>query len=68
MPKQKTSSGAKKKFKVTGTGKLLRRRAMQSHNLEKKSPKRKRGFSKDNPVAGADTRAVRHLLGKRGQR
>ena len=43
MPKQKTSiSGAKKRFKVTGTGKLLRRQAMQSHILEKKSPKRKR--------------------------
>ena len=65
MPKQKTNSAAKKRFKVTGTGKLLRRRAMQSHNLEKKSPKRKRGFSKDNPVVAADEREVSRLLGRR---
>jgi large subunit ribosomal protein L35 len=63
MPKQKTSSGAKKKFKVTGTGKLLRRNAGQSHNLEHKSPKRKRAFSKDLPVARANVRAVKKLLG-----
>ena len=51
MPKQKTHSGAKKKFKVTGTGKLLRRSARcQSHHLEHKSPKQKRAFSKDQPV------------------
>ena len=65
MPKQKTSSGAKKRFKVTGTGKLLRRRAMQSHNLEKKSPKRKRRFSKDQPVAGSDANGIKRLLGMR---
>jgi large subunit ribosomal protein L35 len=65
MPKQKTNSAAKKRFKVTGSGKLLRRRAMQSHNLEKKSPKRKRGFSKDNPVHKGDERAVGRLLGRR---
>ena len=64
MPKQKTKSAAKKRFKVTGSGKLLRRRAMQSHNLEKKSPKRKRGFSKDNPVHGSDAREVGRLLGR----
>ena len=63
MPKQKTSSGAKKKFKVTGTGKLLRRNAGQSHNLEHKSPKRKRAFSKDLPVARANVLAVKKLLG-----
>ena len=37
MPKQKTHSGAKKRFKVTARGKILRRRAMKSHMLEKKS-------------------------------
>jgi large subunit ribosomal protein L35 len=68
MPKTKTSSSAKKRFKVTAGGKLLRRRAMQSHNLEKKSPKRKRRFSKDQPVSEANERAVRGLLGKRGNR
>ena len=64
MPKVKTSSGAKKKFKVTGTGKLLRRNAGQSHNLEHKSPKRKREFSKELPVARANARTVKKLLGK----
>jgi len=64
MPKQKTQSGAKKKFKVTGTGKLLRRNAGQSHNLEHKSPKRKRAFSKDLPVAPANGRTIKKLLGK----
>ena len=68
MPKQKTHSGAKKRFKLTAGGKLLRRRAMKSHILEKKTSKRKRGFRKDTPVAGADTRAVRQMLGGRGKR
>ena len=44
MPKQKTNSAAKKRFKITGTGRLRRRHAMQSHNLEKKSAKRGRAF------------------------
>ncbi len=68
MPKTKTSSSAKKRFKVTAGGKLLRRRAMKSHNLEKKSSKRKRGFRKDVPVDGANARAVRQMLGGRGKR
>ena len=52
MPKQKTHSGAKKKFKVTGSGKVLRRHAMKSHNLEKKSQKRKRAFRKTHELDG----------------
>ena len=68
MPKQKTNSGAKKKFKVTGTGKILRRKAKQSHNLEHKSPKLKRSFSKDLPVAPANVKMVAKILGKRGGR
>jgi len=68
MPKTKTSSSAKKRFKVTAGGKLLRRRAMKSHNLTKKTSKRKRGFRKDTPVSGADTKAVRQMLGGRGKR
>ena len=63
MPKQKTNSGAKKKFKVTSTGKLLRRKAGQSQNLEHKSPKEKRRLNKDQPVAKANDRTVRRLLG-----
>ena len=65
MPKQKTHSGAKKRFKVTGTGKLLRRRAMKSHYLEKKSQKRKRLFARDLPLAKGDAKTVDKLLGRR---
>ena len=68
MPKTKTSSSVKKRFKVTASGKLLRRRAMQSHNLTKKTSKRKRRFSKDQPVAKANERALRQLLAPRGKR
>ena len=63
MPKQKTHSGAKKRFKVTGAGKLLRRRAMKSHYLSKKSPKRKRKFRTDQPLHKSNERAVKRLLG-----
>jgi len=41
---------------------------MKSHNLTKKTSKRKRGFRKDTPVAGVDTKAVRQMLGGRGKR
>jgi large subunit ribosomal protein L35 len=64
MPKQKTSSAAKKRFKVTGSGKILRRHAMQSHNLEKKSAKRKRDFARDEAVHASDVREARKLLGR----
>ncbi|MEX0816742.1 MAG: 50S ribosomal protein L35 [Gaiellales bacterium] len=64
MPKQKTNSAAKKRFKLTGGGKILRRHAMKSHNLEKKSAKRRRSFRRDHPVEGADVREVRRLLGR----
>ena len=64
MPKQKTSSGAKKKFKVTAAGKLLRRPANQSHNLGHKPAKQKRKFSKEEPVAEANLGAAKKLLGR----
>jgi len=64
MPKQKTHRAAKKRFKITGTGKLLRRRAMQSHLLEKKSAKRRRGFRRDREVAAGDKRELKKLLGR----
>ena len=64
MPKQKTHSSAKKRFKVTGSGKVLRRHAMKSHNLEKKSAKRKRDFARDVEVAKADVPNVKKLLGR----
>jgi large subunit ribosomal protein L35 len=65
MPKQKTHSGAKKRFKVTGTGKLRRRHAMRSHILEKKSAKRKRLFRREHALAKGDARIVDKLLGRR---
>jgi large subunit ribosomal protein L35 len=65
MPKQKTHSGAKKRFKVTGTGKLTRRSANQSHNLEHKSPKQKRTFGKSLPVDKADAPTIERMLGRR---
>ena len=64
MPKQKTHSATKKRFKVTGTGKLLRRKAPKAHLLEKKSPKRKRAFRRDQPVAKSDMREIKKLLGR----
>ena len=64
MPKQKTHSGAKKRFKMTGTGKLVRRRAMKSHNLEGQSKKVKRDFDKDIPLDASQVPTVKKLLGK----
>ena len=65
MPKTKTRSAAKKRFKVTGRGKLLRRHGMRSHNLEHKSPKQKRGFSKPYPVDPDNAKTVNRMLGRR---
>lgn len=62
MPKTKTHSSAKKRFKITGTGKLLRRKAMQSHNLEHKSAKRKRAFTRDQPTAPSDSKTLKKLF------
>ena len=65
MPKTKTRSAAKKRFKVTGSGKILRRPTMRSHNLGKKSSKRKRDFGLDREVTGADRGALKKMLGIR---
>lgn len=64
MPKQKTHSGTKKRIKISGTGKVLRRRAYQNHFLGKKSSARKRQFSKDYKLKGAAKKSVQSLLGK----
>jgi large subunit ribosomal protein L35 len=64
MPKQKTHSTARKKFKVTATGKLMRR-AQMSGKLMNKSPKQKRQFSKDRPVDAANEKTVNRMLGRR---
>ena len=63
MPKVKTRSSVRKKFKVTGRGKILRRPAMRSHNLEKKSSKRRRGFRKDREATSADRGNIKKMLG-----
>lgn len=63
MPKMKTHSGAKKRFRKTATGKLRGRRAYSSHILEKKSPKRKRRMAKPVEIAPQDSKKVRALLG-----
>jgi large subunit ribosomal protein L35 len=63
MPKMKTHSGAKKRFKKTATGKLRGRRAYSSHILEKKSPKRKRKMAKPVDISPNDAKKVRTLLG-----
>ena len=64
MPKTKRQSAAKKRFKVTGTGKVMRRPAMRSHLLEKKSPKRKRRFRKKVAVDESNVKSVKKLLGR----
>ncbi len=64
MPKQKTHSGAKKRFKVTGTGKLLFQRAGKRHMLEHKSSEVTRRLTGTSEVAPADRAAVKKLLGR----
>ncbi len=63
MPKMKTHSASKKRFRLTGTGKLMRRKAFRTHLLEPKSSKRKRGFRKYDLVAPGDAKNVKRLLG-----
>ena len=67
MPKMKTHSGAKKRFKVTGSGKLTRQRAGKRHLNEHKPTKRTRRLSVDTVVAGADLKNAKKLLGKRAR-
>lgn len=63
MPKMKTHRGAAKRFKVTGSGKITRRKANLNHILEKKSPARKRRLQGDFEVTGGDRDRVRRQLG-----
>ncbi len=67
MPKMKSHSGAKKRFKKTGSGKLQARHAFSSHILEKKSPKRKREMGLDREISKADRKVVTKLLGGNGR-
>jgi large subunit ribosomal protein L35 len=63
MPKMKTHSGSKKRFKLTATGKVKARHSFSSHILEKKSPKRKRHLGRPTIVSAHDTPRVKVLLG-----
>ncbi len=63
MPKMKSHSGAKKRFKVTASGKVLGRHAFSSHILEKKSPKRKRHLGRPVILSDTDAKRVKKLLG-----
>ena len=64
MPKNKTHSGAKKRFRVTGSGKIMRQRANHVHKFHEKTPQKARALSKDVVVSPADTKAVKKMLGR----
>jgi len=62
MPKVKTKSGAKKRFKLTGSGKIKRKHAFKSHILTKKETKQKRNLTKSGLVSKADMSNVKTML------
>ena len=62
MPKLKTNSGAKKRFTLTGTGKIKRKHAFKRHILTKKTTKQKRNLTQFTLVNPADVKNVRSLL------
>jgi large subunit ribosomal protein L35 len=64
MPKMKTHSGAKKRFKTTGTGKVMRRRANRNHLLEHKPTKRTRRLDGAVVVSKNDETKIKKLLGE----
>jgi large subunit ribosomal protein L35 len=65
MPKMKTHRGAAKRFKVTGTGRLLRRRANRSHLLEKKPSTRTRRLGRRAELTGGDRDRAERMLRRR---
>ena len=65
MPKMKTHRGAGKRFKVTGNGKIRRRKAFRAHLLEKKPSKRTRRLARGDELLGGDKKHVERLLGRR---
>ncbi len=62
MPKMKTKAGAKKRFKVTGSGKLKRKHAFKSHILTKKETKQKRNLTKSGLVYKSDEKSIKLQL------
>jgi large subunit ribosomal protein L35 len=63
MPKIKTHSGTKKRFKITKTGKVLRRRATGNHLLQKKSASRKRRLAGTETISGKQVKSLKRKLG-----
>ena len=63
MPKMKTDKGAAKRFKITGTGKIRRRKAFMNHLLEKKPSTRTRRLKRETELSPADRKQVKRLLG-----
>jgi large subunit ribosomal protein L35 len=64
MPKMKTHSGTKKRFRVTGTGKIMREQANNVHKFEEKSSSRARRVAKDVVTSPADVKRIKRLLGR----
>ncbi len=64
MPKMKTHSGTKKRFRITRTGKIMREQANRRHNFESKSSTRTRRLAADVVTSPADAKRIRRLLGK----
>ena len=64
MPKMKTHKGSAKRFRRTGTGKIMHAHTFKSHILTKKSPKRIRRFRKEAPLAAGDAKVVSQRMGK----
>ncbi|WP_144794189.1 50S ribosomal protein L35 [Kocuria palustris] len=64
MPKMKTHSGAKKRFKMTGSGKVKRQQANRRHYLEHKSSRLTRRLAGDKILAPGDAKAVKKMLGR----
>lgn len=62
MPKMKTGGSAKKRFSITGSGKVKREKAYHSHILTKKSPKRKRSLRESTLVSAVDQKRVKRML------
>ncbi|OUO60814.1 50S ribosomal protein L35 [Olsenella sp. An270] len=63
MPKMKTHKGTAKRFRRTGSGKIMRAKAFKSHILTKKSPKRIRGFRQETVLSDADVKTVSQRMG-----
>jgi len=64
MPKMKTHSGAKKRFRVTGSGKVMRQRARHVHKFQERSSRSARRLVPDVVVSPADQAKIKRLLGK----